>query len=697
LEGELKRAVLDTVRINLLHTLSKVLRRSDLEKSLTYAKEELDLAVYINNESKIANAYSNIGENKYYKGDFGQALSYFEKSLELLKQTNAQKDLATIYQRVGDAHSLQDNDNKALSFYLKALHIKEELDDMKGIANLYIDMAVIHQYQSNYNKSLELLFTSLKISGSLNDKNGMATSCFQVALIYALQKQAVKSIEYANKALNHIQETGNKKDIGTYYSRSGYIHNILKNYVSALKFYNNAIKIAKELKDQMSLIYNYGGVGRVLLEAISDTNYKDLSALNNLLQSDSIPNSKEVPVKKMYNHALKFLLKGDSISERLNIQKHISWSILIDIGDIHIKNNEPLNAIPYLKKAINSSRTHKNKYYESLSNKKLYEAYIALVKKTTFIQKREKHYQYAIQTLQQYHALNDSIFNETNSKQIAEMQTKYETEKKEQEIVVLSKENEIQKLQNKRNQLMLYGLGGSVLLIVLIAVLFVIQYRLRAKQKAVELEQKLLRSQMNPHFIFNSLNAIQSFIYKSDMKESAKYISSFAKLMRLILENSREEYITLEKEIQTLEHYLELQQLRFDNKFDFKLIVDSEIDQEEIAIPPMLAQPFIENALEHGIQHKDNKGHINVSFKKEDSMISFVVEDDGIGRERSEELKESKNGNHRSFATIITEERLTNLNKKSKRKIKFEITDLGLNDLKNTGTKVSFSIPFRTI
>ena len=222
-----------------------------------------------------------------------------------------------------------------------------------------------------------------------------------------------------------------------------------------------------------------------------------------------------------------------------------------------------------------------------------------------------------------------------------------------------------------------------------------VKEQIKFKEKSIELEQRLLLSQMNPHFIFNALTAIQSYIFRNDPKSAGKYLASFAKLVRLILENSRTKYTTIGKEVKTLEHYLELQALRFDEKFEFKIEVDPEIERESMTIPPMLTQPFIENAIEHGIINVEDKGKIIIRYILDENIILIEVEDDGIGINKAAQLQRPGQKDHISLATKISKERLENLNKLEKGKIKMEIIDLSSIDVSLHGTKVTFKIPYK--
>lgn len=245
-----------------------------------------------------------------------------------------------------------------------------------------------------------------------------------------------------------------------------------------------------------------------------------------------------------------------------------------------------------------------------------------------------------------------------------------------------------------------YLLEGLAFVLIIVVYIKYREKNIKEKNKLLMLEQKLLRSQMNPHFIFNSLTSIQSFIFENNPIEAGSYLSKFSDLIRSILYNSREEYISLEKEISTLENYLEIQQLRYSNKFDFEIDVDPEIDVEMLAVPPMLAQPFIENSIEHGIKHIEGKGFISIKFSLLDESILLIMEDNGIGMEASKKMKDKKANDHKSLAMIITKERIGILNKKKKKKsYSMQIKDIfGDSDSESggkvVGTRVEFVIPY---
>jgi LytS/YehU family sensor histidine kinase len=218
------------------------------------------------------------------------------------------------------------------------------------------------------------------------------------------------------------------------------------------------------------------------------------------------------------------------------------------------------------------------------------------------------------------------------------------------------------------------------------------QGRINSEHRAVILEQKVLRLQMNPHFIFNALTNIVKFIQENRNNSAIQFLNKFSKLLRTTLESSREDFISLEDEIICLRSYLELQHIRFGNKFDYRITADELVDPENTIIPPMLIQPFVENAIEHGLRHKEGIGHLDVRFSRRDSTILCEIEDDGIGRENAIKIHQDQR-KHRSLATFIIRERIDGLNKKLNKKIKLAIIDKKSDSNQALGTIVRLEFP----
>jgi streptogramin lyase len=213
------------------------------------------------------------------------------------------------------------------------------------------------------------------------------------------------------------------------------------------------------------------------------------------------------------------------------------------------------------------------------------------------------------------------------------------------------------------------------------------------RERLTASEMKALRSQMNPHFLYNSLNAIRLFVLQNDSDNAEKYLVKFARLMRLILDNSRQEWVSLASELDQLQLYIELEQLRFNNGFDFEIETDASLRKEDIAIPPMIIQPYIENAILHGIAHKKEKGHILISLKPVNKHLECMVEDDGIGRERAAVLKSKRIAAHNSVGLKVTEERLQLISERTGKEASVAVIDKFDESKIPTGTRVIVRLP----
>lgn len=221
------------------------------------------------------------------------------------------------------------------------------------------------------------------------------------------------------------------------------------------------------------------------------------------------------------------------------------------------------------------------------------------------------------------------------------------------------------------------------------------QERIKAdfQQRINDVEMQSLRSQMNPHFLFNSLNSIQLYIIKNKPEKAVEYLGSFSRLMRLILSNSRSKTITLKQELESLQLYMELENLRFSDMFEFHIYIEKEVRINDFEIPPMLLQPFVENAIWHGLQPKGGKGEINIHISLEGEYLVCEIEDNGIGREASARLKGRPKKQHKSMGMKITADRLEMINHVQYGQASMEIKDLYKDDGEATGTRVIIRVP----
>ncbi|MEP6674291.1 MAG: histidine kinase [Ferruginibacter sp.] len=211
------------------------------------------------------------------------------------------------------------------------------------------------------------------------------------------------------------------------------------------------------------------------------------------------------------------------------------------------------------------------------------------------------------------------------------------------------------------------------------------------RQQVTELEMKSLRSQMNPHFIFNSLNSIHKYIWENKQEDASEYLTKFSKLVRMILENSKEKEIPLSKELETLRLYIELEHRRCNNKFDYSITVDPSINSANVLIPSMIIQPYVENAIWHGLVQKEGHGNLTINIRREKEQLACIIEDDGIGRKKAAAIKAQKKDIHHSMGLDITQQRLHLLSKESGAISSVRIEDV--EDGQKTGTKVILQLP----
>ncbi len=259
----------------------------------------------------------------------------------------------------------------------------------------------------------------------------------------------------------------------------------------------------------------------------------------------------------------------------------------------------------------------------------------------------------------------------------------------EEKIVQLEKEralkDELILKQNKFNYVLI-----GVIILILIFLLFIGKtlYSIKKKNKRIALQS--LRREMNPHFIFNSLNSVNQFIAQNNELEANKYLSSYSKLMRNIMENSNKDFIPLSVEIDQMKEYLDLEYMRFHDKFTYQIDVDGSLDADSILIPNMIIQPQLENAIWHGLRYKEEMGLLTLTFRPEDNKLSVIIEDDGIGIKKSQELKTQHQRNHNSRGLNNTHERIDLLNSLYNTEISIDIRE---KEAPHSGVIVTLQLP----
>ncbi len=600
--------------------------------------------------------------------DSKKSLEFAEKALKLSDKENFPEGRAMALYSIGNSQYILNNYAEALASQLSALWLFDSLDMQFEYGNLLSQIAGIHSYAGSHDLACRYYKQAVDVFESLNDTVHIISSLNYLGYSYLDYGDTTSAINAFKKSLSLAKTTQNKWIQATPYEAIGLCYSG-RNLDSALNYFNEAKKLWNNSWQQS---YNFLITAEAYFSAGPE--YYDDAEKYFYKCFPRLGDGKYHKVRLYLGAAELYFLTGryDGSKEFLDVSLD-ECQRLLDRQDytMFASLNEKLVVEVDLK----------------LYMEKIYRLYYKL---DTVLNDKELAFTHFIIASQ----WKDSIYSEQNRKKTAMMQGTYETESTQNQISLLEKDNEVKNLTIKQSRIYLFAMGGFVVIIMLMAILFIRQNKIRAEHKAVILEQKLLRLQMSPHFIFNALSNILNFVNRKDTANAAIYLTSFSRLLRTTLESSREDYILIEEEISSIKNYLDLQLLRYEDKFDYSVEVDENINIENAIIPPMLIQPFIENAIEHGIRHKQDKGHIYIRFRLVEKKVICEVEDDGVGREKAWEAEYQKRKTHKSLATEIITDRILSLNKKLKQKIKLNIIDLRTGANKPIGTRVVLAVPY---
>ena len=549
-------------------------------------------------------------------------------------------EAAKLYYKIGKIYFSSGDNNTAMLYFEKTLNYA----DSALIILVYNQMGGVHIRKGELDKTMDLYKKAVVIAEESGNKKYEGMMLNNIGFLYSEYDNQSKALEYYEKGLEKRLEVNDTKGIAKSYNSIGRTHFQLGNFEEANKFYEKSLEVFENEGFDHGAANVLNNIGNVYLK---------MDDLKNALT--------------YHNKALKLRSKIDDLRGLAESYKNLT-KIYLQKKDCKNAEITILKGIQYSKET--SSIRMLNKFYYQLFN--LY--------KTT------GNTDLALNYYVKYTRIKDSLFSVESENRISELEIQYQTEKKEKQIEILNQETEFQKQKLKNQRLLLTSVIIIIVFVILLGILYFRQNKLKSELKVEQNKQKLLRSQMNPHFIYNSLSAIQNFILSNDSMESVTYISEFSSLMRMVLENSRKDLITLKEDIDFVNFYLKLQKLRFSDKFDYLINVDEKINQETIKIPPMLTQPFIENAVEHGMRQIEKDGMIQLNYQIENNDLVISVIDNGKG------LNEKTESKHKSLATTITKERIENILKLLKVKIEMDIVE-AFPESENKGLKVEFRIP----
>lgn len=638
---------------------------------------------------------------------YGQTPPKLDSLLNLLKQTPKGQAKIDLYEKICWHHTDITSDLLLASKYADSVKLlADELKSEKGYFQAEYNFGSIAHFKGEYPLALEHLHAFAAYMKAQGDSAQLAKGLYHIAMVNMNLGNYDKCFALLYRILAIEEKANNSKKIATIFNVIGATNKRINKFKEAIDAYRQAGKIFKaaNLKvdygmslQNMANIYislkSYDTAKLAYEEALQIFyDFKNPVFIGTVL--GNLGNLHEA--KNEYDKALQYHQQALTIW-RQHIRKRQLANCLNNIGRSFMKLKRYSEADQYVKEALALA-------LEVNSNPLLYDVYSNIndlhVEKKDF--EKAYHY-YSLAT-----AIKDSLFNETSTKQINELQAKYEAEKKDKQIMVLAKEKELQVKETERRAALNKAFAAGLVLMILVVVLLFYIFRQRLlltskitevkeaefKRQVSELEMKALRAQINPHFLFNCMNAINLMIRKGDNENACLYLAKFSKLVRLILENAEASAVTLESEIALLESYIQLEELRLPGKISYSISVDESIGTQNTYLPSMILQPVIENAIWHGIVHKENdaKGMIKVDVRQNEDRLLCTVEDNGVGRDKAQQLRDKSLLNNKSMGMKITEERLRLL---SRKQLDQFIEILDLKDVLNhaIGTRVTIHIP----
>ncbi len=685
----------DTNRVNLLTQFAHIATDIDLTKAEKACQEARRIALKLNYEIGIANVYYERAWIHIEKSDYQSAIENAKKALEIYRNSSSLEGESFSLNCIGTSYYYQSNYPKAIEYYLKSAEIDEARNDLKGISGSYLNIGNIYADQGEFDQSLSYYFKALELKKKVKDDSGIAKCLGNIGSVYGEQGNYPKALDYFKKAQVKHEKLGNSINASICLMNIGSIYLHQEKLNKAFSTFNQVIELNKGNDNKRIQAMAFNEIGSVLSKKKEYPNALDYfsSALainrdgNNLRAVASNLNNigSILLLQKKYKEALIHFEEAKQINESNDLKMGLCSS-LIGISKIYLEQSNYQQALEYGLSAkliayASDLLAHQRDVTEILSK----------------IYNKLGEYEQALHYHQDFKRYSDSIFNKDKIEKIAQIEYDFKFQKELE--VFNAKEQKLTKkveltnkdLEKSESRLLI---GIVVFLIVLlIAAILIFQLRLRHIKSQNEnslLEQKLLRSQMTPHFIFNSLSVLQGMILNKEDQKASLYLSKFSKLLRVTLESSREKMTPLSQEIIALENYVAIQNIESNQSFTFTIRVADTIHSGNILIPPMLIQPFVENAIEHAFTPDHREKKIEVEFSFPDNQLICTITDNGIG---VQEKKNRSVNSKKSLATSISKERIQLLARELKTEGSIQIVDRKSNN--ENGTQVTLVIPYK--
>lgn len=621
----------DTNRVIRLHLLSVEYTYSKLDSAMLMVEQSLDLSEELNYEMGKGRAYTTLGNIYYYKRDAENAVHYYNIALELRESIGDRRGVAVTRQNLANLYAATGDLQKSADQLEEVKIVLIELKDTTILSETLNNLGKTYSDMDRYQEALYNLFYGLKFSSTHHSNRVQGIVLTNLATLFLKTDNLDYAEASALKSLKKFKDCEFNMGIATVEGILGNLYHLKEDYSEAALHYQEAINIARSIND------SYGLPKRLI--NLGSTYFK-------MGEEDK---------------AMELYLEGIHLAQN-DFGNREYGEGLSNLGALFYKKGMIDSAIYYAERSIEVHQKLESLTANRGPNEVLSGAYAD-----------KGDYEKAYYHEKQLRTIRDSIMSVEKMRAIRELEVKYEAAQSDNMIEKLAMENTLNESKaNQSNQLMWF----TIVLFVFLALLVVVYMRsrkLKNAQREIELERTALRAQINPHFIFNSLNSIKRLYVEKEFQKASDYMGDFSHLLRSILENSRKSLITLEEELSTLKLYCEMEELRAGDMLDFEYVVEDGVDTRFIRVPPTIIQPFVENAIWHGILPKKSPGQIKIKISPQgSSRIKISVEDNGVG------WRVSSDKTYNSRGIELIEKRI---------KTKVHVEAL------SPGTRVSFNIP----
>ncbi len=578
-------------------------------------------------------------------GDWDKYEEFVFQALELSEKENDSVRIAEAYNCLGISNCYKGNNQQAEEYFKKVIFLNTQIKDSVALANALENLGLVYKDIGNYSNAVDCQLKSLELRRGTGHPR-IFNNYMKLSVLYGLldeYEQQDRYISFAKKVLTQ-RENVESSEWAIFYNELGDIYDDRGLPDSSIVCYRHVIMYSKQIEWNRGVAVGLGNLAGI---------FHDIGELD----SSIVYHRQSLRLSELSEDCM-------GVSEEL-----LYIADLFDEKGVH-------DSVMY----------YANQSVERAKKCDLLKELGAGLNFIASYQKSRGNYKEAYEYQEEYYAIKDSISSIDIRNNIAELETKYETKEKQQHIELLTKENQLK----KQRIVIFISISVTLLMAVFAIILFYIKKRKQNVLQQETLKQQLLRSQMNPHFLFNALGSIQNYMYKNEPKKAAGYLNNFASLTRSILNNSSRETVSLSEEIKTLRNFLELEQMRTMNLFEYRFDYNDDLDIEFINVPPMFIQPFVENAIKHGFNSIDYKGELIIKIKECDDNLCIEVSDNGKGVDNKKVEVDKK---HVSMAMKIFKERKMLLEKKFKKQILFEVVDRRKIEEGGKGTLIKITLP----